>query len=422
MNLTTQKECIEYIHSLNKFGKKAGLANISALCEYLGNPQDKLKFIHIAGTNGKGSVCAMLSAVLKQKYKVGCYTSPYIEVFNERIQINGNNISESHLIKYTNIVKQAVEATGITPIEFEFITAMGFLYFSDQCCDVVVLETGLGGRLDSTNIIKNPLLCVICAIGLDHTSILGGTISEIAFEKAGIIKQGAPVVIYKNQHPDAVGQIQKMCSRVSAQLLNNDGTTAQTISCTLRGTEFIYKGNTYRISLCGEYQVQNAVTAIDAATALQKQLNITHKDIVNGINEARWKCRFDVINKQNTTYVFDGAHNSHGIDAFVKSVNKLLADVPKTFVFGMLNEKDYEQSIAKICSVESTQIIVTDVPSARQTNSGSIYNEVKSKRSDAIYVSDCRKALEYAKSITPNGAICVFGSLYLCGELYKYIV
>ena len=153
MQLITQNECIEYIHSLSRFGKKSGLDNIKSLCNYLGNPQDKLKFVHVAGTNGKGSLCAMLTGIFKRKYKVGLYVSPYIEEFNERIQINGKNIEPNDLVKYTNTVKNAVEDLGITPIEFEFITAMGFLYFADKGCDFVVLETGLGGRLHSTNII-----------------------------------------------------------------------------------------------------------------------------------------------------------------------------------------------------------------------------------------------------------------------------
>ena len=419
--LNSQQECIAYIHSLSKFGKKAGLANITKLCDYLGNPQDELEFVHLAGTNGKGSVSAMLASIFKQKYKVGCYISPYIEVFNERIQINGNNISEGDLVKYTNIVKQAVERAGITPIEFEFITAMGFLYFRDQGCDIVVLECGLGGRLDSTNIIKSPLACVICAIGLDHMSILGSTIGEIAAEKSGIIKQNAPVVIYKWQPDNAIKQIQNKCSEMSAQIVNNDGICAQNINCTLDGTSFDYKGTSYRLSLCGEYQVKNAVTAIDAARALQKTLDISDEDIKKGIAETKWKCRFEVVKKQHKVFVLDGAHNSHGIDAFVKSAELLLRDMPKTFVFGMLNDKDYLDSIQRICSVDGAKIIVTKVPSIRQTSGEDVFCKVKKYRSDAIYIENCEEAVKYADSITQNGVVCIFGSLYLCGEVRKTV-
>ncbi len=421
MELINEQQCIDYIHSLSRFGKKSGLANITKLCEYLGNPQDKLKFVHIAGTNGKGSVSAMLTSIFKQKYKVGCYISPYIEVFNERIQINGNNISKSDLVKYTNIVKQAVERAGITPIEFEFITAMGFLYFYDQKCNLVVLECGLGGRLDSTNIIKSPLACVICAIGLDHMSILGSTIGEIAAEKSGIIKQDAPVVVYKWQSDDAIKQIQNKCSEMSVQIVNNDGICAQNIKCTLDGTSFDYKGTSYRLSLCGEYQIKNAITAIDAARALQKQIDISDEDIKKGIADTKWKCRFELVKKHNKIFVLDGAHNSHGIDAFVKSAELLLHDMPKTFVFGMLNEKDYSDSIQKICSVEGAKIIVTKVPSIRQTSGEDIFCKVKKYRSDAIYIKNCEEAVKYADSITQEGAVCVFGSLYLCGQVRKTV-
>ncbi len=421
MQLNTQKECIDYIHSLSRFGKKAGLDNIKKLCEYLGNPQDELEFVHIAGTNGKGSVCAMLTSIFKQKYKVGCYVSPYIEHFNERIQINGNNISEADLVKYTNIVKQAVDALAITPIEFEFITAMGFLYFCHQKCNLVVLESGLGGRFDSTNIIKNPLACVICAIGYDHMNILGTTIGEIAAEKAGIIKQNAPVVIYKWQHSDAIEQIQNKCAKTQTAIVNNDGIGAQSINCTIDGTSFCYKGTSYKLSLCGEYQVKNAITAIDAAKTLQKKFDISDQDIKTGIENTKWKCRFEVVKAKNKIFVLDGAHNSHGIDAFVKSVNCLLNNMPKTFVFAMLNDKDYMQSIQKICGIKDAKIIVTKVPSTRQTNGEDVFCKVKECCSDAVYIEDCIKAVKYADSITLSGAVCIFGSLYLCGKVRKAV-
>lgn len=422
MQLNTQKECIDYIHSLSKFGKKAGLSNITALCNYLGNPQNQLKFVHIAGTNGKGSVSAMLTSIFKQKYKVGCYISPYIEEFNERIQINGDNINGHDLIKYTNIVKNAVDTLKITPIEFEFITAMGFLYFRDKKCDLVVLEVGLGGRLDATNIIINPLLCVICAIGYDHINILGNTLGEIADEKCGIIKKNAPVVIYKWQSEDALIKIQNKCNDMQTSIVNNDGICAQNISCSVDGTTFDYNGNTYKLALCGEYQVNNAITAIDAANVIKDHFCISLEDIKTGIREAKWKCRFEVIKKQNKLFVIDGAHNAHGIDAFVKSVDSLLSDIPKTFVFGMLNEKDYTKSIKKILSVKNTKIIVTDVPSVRQTSGAEVFCQVKKLCPDAVYIQNSIDAVKYANGITPQGAVCVFGSLYLCGMVRDDII
>ena len=421
MELITQKECIKYIHSLSRFGKKAGLNNITALCKYLGNPQNKLKFVHVAGTNGKGSVCAMLTNIFKRKYKVGTYVSPYIEQFNERIQINGENINETDLIKYTNIVKNAVEALNITPIEFEFITAMGFLYFLDKGCDFVVLEVGLGGRFDATNIIKTPIINVITAIGLDHTAILGDTIEKIAFEKAGIIKPNTPVAVYKKQHPDAVKVIEDKCKSVNAKFINNDGIYAKNINCTLKGTTFDYKGESYALNcLIGEYQVDNAITAIDAANEISKVFPVTLNDIKDGLKTVKWKCRFEVFKKNDTTVIIDGAHNSHGIDGLINSIKKLVTNKKITFVFGMLNEKDYKESIQKICSLDA-DIIVTDVPSIRQTDAKEIFECVKKHNTNAKYIDNPQKATEYAINNTKDGVVCIFGSLYLCGEVRGYI-
>ena len=419
---TTAENCIAYIHSLSRFGKKSGLDNITALCSTLGNPQDKLKFVHVAGTNGKGSVCAMLTSILSKKYKVGCYISPYIEIFNERIQICGVPISDEDLVEYANRVKSACDSIeNFRPIEFEFITAMGFLYFLEKGCDVVVLEVGLGGRFDATNIISSPLLCAISAIGLDHMNILGDTVEKIAFEKAGIIKKDASVVLHPSIKDSVYEVIEDRCTQTGALICNNDRMCAQNIKCTIDGTNFDYMGERYHLSLCGTYQVENAILAIDAAKALKKHFDISDIDISEGIANVRWKCRFEVIRKDGRICVIDGAHNSHGIEAFCDSVQKLLPDVPKTFVFGMLNDKDYSKSIERICSIDA-DIIVTDVPSYRQTDSTAIYEEVKKYRPDSRYISDCAEAVKTGLDSTPSGgALCVFGSLYLCGEIRKNI-
>lgn len=419
--LKTEQECIDYIHSLSKFGKKAGLDNIRVLCERLGNPHKKIRAIHIAGTNGKGSVSCMISEILKTQYKVGLYTSPYIEVFNERIQINGNNISEKDLISYTNRVKDASESIeDFYPIEFEFITAMGFLFFAEQNCDVVVLETGLGGRFDSTNIIENPLCCVICAIGLDHVAILGDTIEKIAFEKAGIIKQNTPVVLYHDMDKSALAVIENVCAQKDAPVVSDVSLKAEDIRSDIKGSYFIYKGNEYNLSMTGQYQVNNALTAIDAVNAVSHILPLAQSDIRKGLEKASWKCRFEVIQTGEGMTILDGAHNCHGISNFMRETDTLLGDLKKTFVFGMLNDKDFEDSAQLICS-KNADIVVTDVPSLRQTDVGAVYKKVLSYCPDAKYIFDCHSAYEYALQQNPKGAVCVFGSLYLAGELRKYI-
>ena len=415
---TTADECIAYIHSLSRFGKKSGLDNITALCSTLGNPQDSLKFVHVAGTNGKGSVCAMLTSILNKKYKVGCYISPYIEFFNERIQFCGEPIADNDLVEYTNRVKSACDSLeDFHPIEFEFITAMGFLYFLDKGCELVVLETGLGGRFDATNIISSPLLCVISAIGLDHTNILGDTVEKIAFEKAGIIKKGTSVVLHPSIEGGAYSVIADKCTESGSSICNAERSAVQDVKCSIHGSEFRYRGAEYRLPLCGEYQIDNCLLAIDAAKVLQTHLDITDRDIADGLAEVEWKCRFEVIDHGDKLCVIDGAHNSHGIEAFCRSVERLLGDRSKTFVFGMLNDKDYSESIERICSIDA-DIIVTDVPSYRQTDSSAVYEEVRKYKPDSRYIPDCHEAVREGLAHTPfGGVMCVFGSLYLCGAV-----
>ena len=421
--LKTEKECIEYIHSLGKFGKKSGLDNITRICRKLGNPQDGIRTIHIAGTNGKGSVSCMVSAMLKTRYKVGLFTSPYIEVFNERIQINGENISSENLIRYTNRVKEACEAIpDCNPIEFEFITAMGFLLFAEEKCDVVVLEVGLGGRLDSTNIVKNPLCCAICAIGMDHVSILGDTIEKIAAEKAGIIKEGAIVALYHDMDARALPVIKQVCKEKNARIVSDVSLRAENVRRSLAGSEFTYKGKSYELSMVGEYQTVNVLTALDIIQSIADVLPLEDADIRTGLKDATWKCRFEVLRNSDGLIVMDGAHNSHGVKAFIHEVDHLLKDYPKTFVFGMLNDKDFEDTIEIICSADA-RIIITDVPSYRQTDSRAVADCAKSFRPDSVYISDCRQAIDYAMESNPHGGtVCVFGSLYLVGDVRSYCV
>ena len=284
--LSTEAKCIEYIHSLSKFGKKAGLSNTQKILERLGNPHKKLKFIHVAGTNGKGSTSNMINNILiSHNYKVGYYTSPYIELFNERICINNNLISADDLVEYTNRVAAVLD--GISPIEFEFITALAFLYFYEKNCDVVVLEVGLGGRFDATNVIDTPLCNVITPIGLDHTAILGDTLSEIAFEKAGTIKQGAKVVVSPCMHSECLKVIKKRCDETTSELVAPKG-SIRDISFDIPYTSFIYDDMPIELSLKGKYQIGNAVTAIEAARVLSKSLDITDEYLYNG---------FCVVNK-----------------------------------------------------------------------------------------------------------------------------
>ena len=417
--LTTEAKCIEYIHSLSKFGKKLGLANTELILQRLGNPHKKLKFIHIAGTNGKGSTSNMINNILiSHNYKVGYYTSPYIECFNERICINNNLISSHDLVHYTNRVAEVLD--GITPIEFEFITAMAFLYFYEKGCDVVVLEVGLGGRFDSTNVIDSPLCSVITPIGYDHTAILGDSLEKIAFEKAGIIKQGSKVVISPSMNTACIPVIEKRCLETSSKLVVPKK-QAQNISYGIPYTTFSYDGLKIELSLKGKFQLENAITAIEAAKELKNELGITDEDILNGLRNSFWKCRFEIFNS-SPTVVLDGAHNGHGIEALMESIDLYFRDKKKIFVFSMLNEKDYEKSIKSILN-HADFIIATSVPSLRQTSAREIYKEIKNYTTFCVYEEDPIKALSLAKEKAKkdDAAVFVFGSLYLSGMLRKYV-
>ncbi len=414
--MKSEKDCIEYIHSLSRFGAKSGLDNITKICAALGNPQDRLNFIHVAGTNGKGSVCAMLASVLSRRYRVGLYTSPFIEMFNERISINGESISAADLMKYTAEVRAACERANVHPIEFEFITAMGFLYFADKGCDVVVLETGLGGRLDSTNVIKNSLVAVITAIGRDHTAILGDTVEKIAFEKGGIIKSGAPVVIYGGMDSAARGVIADICSLRGSELHGCADVTD--IEVTLGGTAFTLGGRRLHTSLCGAHQAYNAALAVTALECISGKLPVDEADISDGLGSTEWKCRFEVIKNGDMTIILDGAHNAHGMGAFCDAAESILGDAPKTVVLGMLGEKDCAESVCRLCSMKNADFIVTSVPSLRATDCGGLVAELRADGAQVRCIEDCFGAVRAAVDAAPRGGVvCVVGSLYLVGAV-----
>jgi len=415
-------EAIDHIHSLSRFGKKAGLSNITLMLERLGNPQKGQKFVHVAGTNGKGSVSNMIKNILSNHgYKVGYYTSPYIEFFSERICINNEMISDSDLVHYTNRVIDVCD--GINPIEFEFITAMAFLYFKEQKCDITVLEVGLGGRFDATNIIDTPLLNVITPIGLDHTAILGDTLEKIAFEKAGTIKTKSTVVISPSMAPECVEVIKNKCDETSSELII-PCMSAENINYAIPFTSFKYKGNFYELSLHGTYQVSNAITAIEAAEALSQKMNISREDIFEGLKNSFWKCRFEIAGSRPAV-VLDGAHNSHGIRALMESIEMYFpkkTTEKKIFLFSMLSEKDWEESLSLIKEC-ADEFVVTTVPSFRADASAEIVCKMKEIGLNVSFVENYEDAFKIAKEKAGDkGTIFVFGSLYLSGALRKFAI
>ncbi len=414
------ENALEFIHSLSKFALKKGHDNIKAILSYLDNPQDQLKFIHIAGTNGKGSVAAFVSSILKEHgLKVGTFISPFIERFNERIQINATPISDEELVLYTSKIKEICDRLpDVRPLEFEVITAMGFQYFRDNKCDIVVLETGLGGRLDSTNVIINPYAEIICQIGLDHTNILGDTIEEIAYEKAGIIKPDTKVVFYPDNPFDAYNVIKKTCDEKNCELIIPDMDKLTVHNVSSEGSDIEYKGMNIHIPLVGKHQILNSLCAIEGVRCLP--FYISDETMINGISRTKWPCRFEIFGNDKNI-ILDGAHNYPGILSFKNTVKDVFGDKKLIFVLGMLNDKEYKRSFDEILPL-CDKLIITSVPSIRQINVREVFSYAKEIKNDALYIEDNSDALNEAlKYLDSDSVLCVFGSLYLAGNMRRYV-
>lgn len=423
---TPYTRSLSYIHSLLKFGTRPGLERVSALLDELGRPQDKLKFVHVAGTNGKGSFCTMMSEILKSAgYKTGLFTSPYVFDFRERIQINGEMISEEELCEITAEVKAAAEKIAerdLQPTEFEFITAVALKYFADKNCNVVVLEVGLGGRLDSTNIIKTPLLSAIMSISLDHMAVLGDTVEEIAAEKSGIIKENGVTVCFSRQDERAEKIIRKTAEEKGNVYIKSSPDDIKVLSCDLSGTKAIYKDMEIFIPLIGEHQVYNAQTAVDAALALNdRDLSISPENIIDGISKARIPARTELFGKNPLT-ILDGAHNREGVEALLLNLNKFLKGRKLTVIMGMMEDKEYEFAADEISKLAKTFTGV--LPSNPRAVSPKVLAEIAEKNCSDVFI--CENPAEAYKKIyekaQKDDIILVCGSLYLAGDVRGEIV
>lgn len=395
MNLNYE-ETLSYIHSIPKFVRPLGNADLARLLDALKNPQKPGRFIHIAGTNGKGSTAAMTASVLKEQgYKTGLYTSPFIEVFNERIQINGENIPDSDLCDIAARIRTAMEENGLNVSEFAFITAMAFLYFKEQDCDFAVIETGMGGRLDATNIIETPLVSVITSIGLDHTQYLGDTIEEIAEEKCGIIKKCGKVVSHSN---DAVRDIiENAAERMGAELVFVTADDA----------------DGYEISLNGKYQRHNAAGVIGTVEMLRKSgVEISEQALRNGLKNTKWPARFEFV---RDNVIIDGGHNIDGIRALKASLAAL--NKPYVIVIAMMRDKAVGDCIREI-SDGAECVIACELNMERCESAENI-----AKYADNVICErDSKKAIDIALGTVKKGrVVCVCGSLYLAGEARTYI-
>ncbi len=398
-------ETLNYIHSLGAFSHEASLVRIREAMDRLGNPQNNFKAIHIAGTNGKGSVCTFVSNVLTEAgYNVGKFVSPYITDFCERIQINNRHISKDDLCR----LSQSVIDTSVSLTEFEFITAVGFLYFSQNNIDVAVVETGLGGRFDATNILPPPLVSVITKIGLDHTAILGATVEKITAEKCGIIKNNK-VVISPNQPSGALSVIKEYADNIivpSNDLLKN-------VNISFLGNAFVYDGAEYTTELGGDFQIENAVTAIEVLKNCE--LDISEQHIKSGLKDAFLPARLEVVS-QMPPIIIDGAHNPDGADALATVLKEYQNS---TAIIGVMADKNYEAVLAKTLPyIENVVCITPNV--SRALPADQLANTAKHYCKNVFVANDFDTAISTAKQKSNGKPIFIYGSLYLASQMRPY--
>ncbi|EPY2303842.1 bifunctional folylpolyglutamate synthase/dihydrofolate synthase [Clostridium sporogenes] len=425
------KEAREYIQSKAKFGSNLGLERTEKLLELLGNPHKRLRCIHIAGTNGKGSTTAMISAVLKEAgYKVGMYTSPYIEEFEERIQINNYNISKddfSHIItKVANVVEKVENMGYGNPTEFEIITVAMFYYFCLKKVDFAVIEVGLGGRLDSTNVLE-PILSIITSISYDHMNILGETLEEITYEKAGIIKK-APVIAYP-QKKESEKIIEKVCKEKKCELIkvedNLINVKREIIQKNIGQQSFKLKTkeDTYNIclSLLGEHQIKNCIVVILAIEKLIKLgIKIKKICIISALKKVKWPARLEIVNKNPLT-VIDGAHNIEGIESLKNNVSKYFKYNKLILILGILKDKQVEDMI-KILVPLADRVLTVTPHNDRGESSKELMHIALKYNKNCEYLEDYKECYNKGKSYYEEGdMILICGSLYMVGDMRTLI-
>jgi len=431
----TYNEAIQYMGQIQKKGSILGLGPVKMLLDYLGNPQDKLCVIHVAGTNGKGSICTFLESMyVAEGKRVGRYISPTIHCYLERFQVNGTYMSEEHFAKLLTEVRQVLgkmeKEQQPLPTAFEIETAIAFMYFVEMQVDIVILETGMGGRLDATNVVTKPLCTVFASIGMDHMQFLGETIEQIAYEKAGIMKVGCPVVAYPNE-PAVMGVLKENFETIHDCIIREDGlkdTEPSTqfvaidkddiaiLSETLEGSCFTYKGEEYEIEMPGNYQIYNAVTAIETKLHLDGYLD------ENGLHNAKWEGRFEKISDE-PLFIRDGAHNVDGVLALKESLQKHFTNHHIIFIIGVLGDKEYERMMRLLCPMAKQVFTIT--PPVERGLSGDVLCEcVRNYCSEVEACADVERAIDkamqlYAEYVAKDeqAVIVAWGSLSYIGQI-----
>ena len=416
--MMTFNEYILWLEGVPMYGKKDGTRNMEKLMARFGDPQDQIPVIHVAGTNGKGSCCAMLSQILQESgYKVGMYTSPHLVEYTERIRVNGKQIPKEEWVRLGLKVKEAAEAIAAGGDNhatfFELVTAIGFLYFAQEQVDVILLETGVGGRLDATNVVKEPKLCLITSISLDHTKVLGDTLPQIAFEKAGIIQQGAPVVLAQN--PEEVQAVVRQAATEKESLYCYSGEVTTDGKGGYRNAEFAYEE--LEVALIGDYQVQNVSAVLCSVKILQQQgWKITEESLRRGLRNTRWPGRMERREYEGRPVLLDGAHNPNGAQMLADYLAKQYAPGSCNLVFSALTKKDVSGIVESL----------RRCPAIGNVYFTCIHGEDQMEYLVQLWqkgscIADPKEALQTAVHEPKVQLTVCAGSLYLVGELETII-
>lgn len=412
------KEAIEYIHDRKTFAPQPGTKRISELLRLLGEPQKTLRFIHVAGTNGKGSACAMLASIMKScGLRTGLFISPHVFRFNERMQINGEQIDDETLAQLTTEVKVAADKMEEKPTVFELITAVAMLWFAREHCGIVILEAGIGGTYDATNVIDCPEAAVIMNIGFDHTGTLGNTIEEIAANKAGIIKTGSVCACY-DLPEESLSVVRAHCTEVGAKLRVADFSKIEPEFDSVEGQVFTYKGEPYATPLLGAHQLKNASVVLEVIEGLrEKGWNIDPEDVEHGLYAVSWPARFEIVSDE-PVFAVDGGHNPQCMETVADNLRKYFPDVPHVILIGVLGDKDYEQML-EIIAPAADAFVCSAPDSPRAVPVDKLAKELEKYGKKVVAAPNTQDAVEMARELASDlgGMVCSVGSLYMAGDV-----
>lgn len=411
-SISNGQEAVEYIHGYSWLGSKPGLERTAALLNAIGNPERELKFVHVVGTNGKGSTSSMVASMLTAEGKcAGLYTSPFIRRFHERMMVNGQEITDEELAEVTRFVGKKADALDEHPTEFELVTCIALEYYRRRNCDFVVLEAGMGGRLDSTNVIPAPEVVVITNIGLDHTGVLGNTEEAIAAEKAAVIKPGCQVVLYQ-QSEAVMNVVKQVCAEQGATLHIAGVEEMEVVSDALKGQRIVWKGKELTLPLLGEHQRHNAAVALTVAEVL----GLSEQAIADGLAAARWPGRFEVLSRE-PWFIVDGGHNPQCAETIAYNLSYYFPGRGAVILIGMLADKDYSE-VCDIVEPYAEQFVTVTPDSHRALSAEELAKQLSRYGKPVTPCSSVAEGVKRACELAgPNGLVCAFGSLYMTGDI-----